>query len=261
MEMVLAVGLMTMVLASTMFFYSTTLRTRSEGEKLAQQTQLQRALLERMAEEIRQASRINSYEKKGAEEKGLGGKLKGIELLTTVMPDPRQFVRRDLREKEVPAEFDQRRVFYFLIRADDVEDEEGRPRVFGLARHEFKLRNRSVRVEGQEYEERVELIAPEIKYLSFRFFDGASWASRWQGSDQERLPQAVRITIGREPVEEDEEYFDNVSDRERFEKEDQEYHPDRLTQYVRVRLADPTGIGSRMFNLPNELGFEQGFFR
>ena len=38
-EMILAVGLMTLVLASTMFFYSNTLKSRSEGEKLAQRCQ------------------------------------------------------------------------------------------------------------------------------------------------------------------------------------------------------------------------------
>ena len=257
-EMVLAVGLMTLVLASTMFFYSNTLKARGEGEKLAQRSQLERALLNKMAEEISQARRINTYERKGSEEKGYGGKLKGVELLTTVMLDPQKYVRRDLRDKEVSAEFDLRRVIYYLIRADDLEDEEGRPRVFGLARHEFKLRNRAVQIEGEEYEERVELIAPEIRYLSFRFFDGAAWTSRWQGADEDFLPQLVRITLGREPAEEDEEYFESVSDRERFEKEDQEYHPDRITQIVRVRLADPTGISSRAFNLPNELGLGQG---
>ena len=259
-EMVLAIGLMTLVLASTMFFYSNTLKTRGEGEKLAQRSQLERALLGQMAREIGQARRINTYEKKGSEEKGFGGRLLGIELLTNVMLDPQQYLERDFRDKEVPGEFDLRRVIYYLIRADDLEDEEGRPRVFGLARHEFKLRNRAVQIEGEEYEERVELIAPEIRYLSFRFFDGAAWASRWQGSDENFLPQAVWITLGREPAEEDEEFLDSLSDRERFEKEDEEYHPDRVTRIVRVRLADPTGISSRAFNLPNELGLGQGGF-
>ena len=257
-EMIMAIGLMTVVLTSVMFFYSNVLQTRKEGEKLAQRTQLERVLLRKMAEEIRQAERINTYERKGAEEKGLGGRLQGIELVTTVMLDPMQYAEREIRDREVPAAFDQRRVLYYLIRADDLEDEEGRPRVFGLARHEFKLRNRSVSIEGEEFEERVELIAPEIRYLAFRFFDGASGTSRWQGADERFLPQAVRITMGRDPADEEEEYFESVSDKERFEREDTEYHPDRITQIVRVELADPTGISSRAFNLPNEMGLGQG---
>ena len=257
-EMIMAIGLMTVVLSSITFFYSNVLRTRQEGEKFAQRTQLERILLKKMAEEIRQAKQVNTYEKKGSEEKGLGGRLLGIELVTTVMLDPMQYGERDIRDREVPASFDERRILYYLIRADDLKDEEGRPRVFGLARHEFKLRNRSVTVEGEEFEERVELIAPEIRYLSFRFFDGASWTSRWQGSDERFLPQAVQITVGHDPADEEEEFFDSVSDRERFEKEDNEYHPDRVTKIVRVELADPTGISSRAFNLPNEMGLGQG---
>ena len=253
-EMVLALSLMTLVLTSTMLFFSSTLRTRNAGEKMAQRTQLERVLLRQMAREISQARVINTYEKIGAEEKGLGGKLKGIELLTYVLPHPERFAKRDLRDVEVPAEFDLRRVIYYLIRADKLQDEDGNPRVFGLARHEFKLRNRQVSVEGEEYEERVELIAPEIKYLSFRFFDGASWTSRWEGSDQDSLPQSVRVTLGRNPLPDDEQYFESIADAKRFEQEDSELHPDWITQYVGVRLADPTGIGSRAFNLPHEMG-------
>ncbi|MCH7779938.1 MAG: prepilin-type N-terminal cleavage/methylation domain-containing protein [Acidobacteria bacterium] len=215
-EMVLALSLMTLVLTTTMLFFSSTLRTRNAGEKLAQRTQLERVLLRQMAREISQARVINTYEKIGAQEKGFGGKLKGIEMLTYVLPRPERFAKRDLRDIEVPAEFDLRRVIYYLIRADKLEDEDGNPRVFGLARHEFKLRNRQVSIEGEEYEERVELIAPEIKYLSFRFFDGASWTSRWEGSDQDSLPQTVRVTIGRNPLPDDEQYFESIADAKRF---------------------------------------------
>lgn len=253
-EMVLSMGLMTLVLTSTMLFFSGTLRTRSEGEKLAQRTQLERVLLDQMAREIGQARVINMYEKIGSEEKGLGGKLRGIELLTYVLPNPELYVKRRLRQREVPAAFDLRRVIYYLIRADELQDENGNPRVYGLARHEFKLRNREITVEGGEYEERVELIAPEIKYLSFRYFDGAAWTSRWEGSDQNSLPQAVRVTIGRESRPDGETYFESVSDLKRFEEEDSEYHPDWIARIVRVRLADPTGVGSRAFNLPREMG-------
>ena len=64
--------------------------------------------------------------------------------------------------------------------------------------------------------------------------------------------------MGRDPADEEEEYFESVSDKERFEREDTEYHPDRITQIVRVELADPTGISSRALNLPNEMGLGQG---
>src|SRR5438034_22613 len=67
-----------------------------------------------------------------------------------------------------------------------------------------------------------ELVAPEYKYIKLEYFDGAQWKDRWQNQQQassdatqdpaglgggdHALPQAVRITIGRERVApEDEE--------------------------------------------------------
>ena len=40
-----------------------------------------------------------------------------------------------------------------------------------------------------------ELLAPEIEYLAFEYFDGFEWLSEWDSDVEERVPNAIGITI------------------------------------------------------------------
>jgi len=41
-----------------------------------------------------------------------------------------------------------------------------------------------------------EVVAPEVKYIEFNYFDGTEWLTEWDSQQQEGLPTAVRIVIG-----------------------------------------------------------------
>jgi hypothetical protein len=44
------------------------------------------------------------------------------------------------------------------------------------------------------------LLAPEVNYLEFRYFDGIDWYTEWDSEQMESLPVAVEITIGIDPA-------------------------------------------------------------
>ncbi len=44
------------------------------------------------------------------------------------------------------------------------------------------------------------LLAPEINYLEFRYWDGSSWYSEWDSEQMDGLPAAIEITIGIDPA-------------------------------------------------------------
>jgi len=45
-----------------------------------------------------------------------------------------------------------------------------------------------------------DLLAPEVNYLEFRYFDGTQWLTEWDSSTLGGLPVAVEITIGIDPA-------------------------------------------------------------
>jgi len=47
----------------------------------------------------------------------------------------------------------------------------------------------------QQLEQSGRLLAAEIVYLAFRYFDGTEWLSEWNSEDQGGLPRAVEITL------------------------------------------------------------------
>lgn len=123
-----------------------------------------------------------------------------------------------------------------------------------------------------------ELIAPEIRYLKFEYLDGKSWHKSWQPVEDEAengessdegdldpnnagrnappaevaLPQAVRITIGREKKP----WMDDLSlSRETEDQERRTYHADRWVLEVYLRQADQTMLSSRQYG--QSLGDEE----
>lgn len=46
------------------------------------------------------------------------------------------------------------------------------------------------------------VLAPEVKYLQFRYFDGLIWQIAWDSTVTGSLPQAIEITIGLSPPRE-----------------------------------------------------------
>jgi hypothetical protein len=45
-----------------------------------------------------------------------------------------------------------------------------------------------------------QLLAPEVNYLEFRYFDGAEWLTEWDSEQMGGLPVAVEILVGIDPA-------------------------------------------------------------
>ena len=44
-----------------------------------------------------------------------------------------------------------------------------------------------------------QVLAPEVSYLQFSYFDGAAWYASWDSESSGRLPRAIAVTIGFAP--------------------------------------------------------------
>jgi hypothetical protein len=45
------------------------------------------------------------------------------------------------------------------------------------------------------------VLAPEVTEVQFRYFDGVDWLEEWDSALQERLPNAVEVTLTFEEVD------------------------------------------------------------
>jgi hypothetical protein len=149
---------------------------------------------------------------------------------------------------------------------DQYTDEYGDPFVFGIVREEEKtlLQEVEIKDDASDDEEDVppeeqfvqlDLYAPELKFLEFRYFDGAKWVRRWRGGPGQSLPQAIRIVVGRQPeYREDEEVEKITIDEDEIDTTiDFRQHPDRYVEIVRMTGADPF-LGSRLVTAADSLG-------
>ncbi len=83
----------------------------------------------------------------------------------------------------------------------EVQNEDG---IDGLARmsgDRFALMQASSAGDSPEVVSDVELLAPEVNFLSFEYHDGYEWLTEWDSSLEQRLPHAIGVTIGFRPPE------------------------------------------------------------
>lgn len=269
-EVLLAIGLMA-VMAGMMFaFYEASLKARARGTKHIVDTQLVRTVAMQIAREIRSA---NGY--LPSQGPGISGDGRMIKLQTVVLTEPVLHIRREIDEDPLPAQSDIREVQYYLAYDDEEtfsypdEDQTEGPLPLGLVRREIKTLNQILIDETDAEDVDLDLLAPELKYLRFRYFDGAQWLDKWDIGDSlegglgNSLPQAVQITVGYTalpPLEEDD--LDLEEDPDLVESIPEPYSRGTYTVTVRLPQAD-TFFGSRLMRASrraNRLGGEGGGF-
>lgn len=303
-EAVLAISLTIVILSGVFAFYMHILRAREAGVGAIHDAKLNRAILAQMAHEIRHVTSIVP-----GDGVGFRGDRHRIAIVYLALPDHEAF--REFNpdvDMPPPAQNDLRRVTYQLLWDDEQIDTEGVPICHGLWRTQqrmfdpnpqFVVQDDDVGTDDEEEgggmapQAEGELIAPEIKYLTFEYFDGAEWRDRWQFAadaedevEQEEpggeietgmetdiwapaaggkvpdensyaLPQAVRITVGRVRVEpEDERMGFGLFDPELDELE--ENHPDRFTIVVPLLAADRTLLSSRQYGVADSVARQEG---
>jgi hypothetical protein len=77
------------------------------------------------------------------------------------------------------------------------QDEDGNVVINGVERTCQKLATAQVAEEGKQIE--VKRLAPSMKFLRLRYWDGTTWLESWSRSD---LPGAVEIVMGEQPLPE-----------------------------------------------------------
>lgn len=255
-EVIVAMSLMIFLLSVLFQFYRNSLVSRQRGVTSMREAHTARVLLGQITAELRSA---------GGFIPGFGPGITGdrytISIQTMTLPNKELFRPRALREHALPAQHDVKQVGYFIAWDEEITDEDGIPLSLGLVRQELKTLRQLVIIakeadreidEFREEEEdedaersfRLQLYAPEIKHLEFRYFDGAEWHRDWHVAGGNALPQMVRVTIGYETQEQED--LEIGFDEEDFELQQDEIFPPRsYTAYVRLTQAD-TFFGSRV---------------
>ena len=101
---------------------------------------------------------------------------------------------------------DVKNVSYFLQNADSSQGSTPSPtggNATGLVRREMDRAAASFSAQDGSLdasEHPGNLLAAEVNYLEFRYWDGSSWYSEWDSEQMGGLPAAIEITIGIDPA-------------------------------------------------------------
>lgn len=250
-EVMLAIGLLVLVSGMLFMFYDAMLRAREYGRKAATDGYLARTIAEQIAEEVRSAAGFVP-----AIGPGISGTDRLLTIQTVAIPDKTLFRRLSIKDQRLPAEADIRQVQYYLAYDEDVDhtyaDGIDAAAPLGLVRREVRTLYRPrVQLEGVSDGVDLDLLAPELKYVRFRYFDGVDWLDKWDiGQDPEgqtgnSLPQAVEITVGYTelppPEEEDDQAQEDEAelvDSDLTPSEPEPYSEQTFTTMIRIPQAD-----------------------
>ncbi len=185
-EAALALGLGLALVALMLTFYDHILGIRTSIMDEVDFLKMKRLVMEDLTDQLRAAVPL---------EGGVGGGENAIQITTARLPGPAAWAEPTITEEPLPAESDLAEVVY---RLRIVEDEYGDLVVVGVERVLRKvLRARLIEETAQA---EVVLLSDRIKFLYFRYWDGAAWLPNWGGGD---APLAVEINLGVEPLPED----------------------------------------------------------
>lgn len=230
-EVALAMGLLVVLSSMTYWFYGSVLETRERGTTQTHKMRLVRVVMNRMAQEIRQASLITADQRVG-----IRGDAERIWLSTIRVPSKELSKQRRTRDLPPAGEYDLAKVEYKIARHPDILHDEGnwelplglerveilipRPdsaetgearedeeQIVGGAEGDAQLEAQLGEAEfaddlepgGAQMEPRIEweqLYAPEIRYLRFCYYDGRTWWDDWDVNGENPLPQLVMVTTG-----------------------------------------------------------------
>jgi len=283
-EVLLAITLTIMLMSGVFGFYVTILRARHEGCQATRAMKMNRSILMGIANEIRHTTIV-----KPGDGIGFRGDRHSMTTVLIGLPEKYAFQELDPMLDELPpAQLDIRRVSYQLLWDEEQEDDEGVKLCHGLWRTEQTTfdPNPTFVIDQEDMEDQEEsrmqgpraegeLIAPEIKFLEFAYFDGANWRDRWhvaegqtgassigaldelKGLDDQAAEMGDEMGNVRVPPEEDELEFsryDSIEERDREE----EYHADRFTIVVPILQADKTLLSSRQYGVSSSLSRQEG---
>lgn len=149
-EVALAMGLLVALSSTTYWFYASALETRRQETETARKLRLTRVILDRISNEIRQASLVTQGGRVG-----LRGEPERIWLSTLRVP--RRAFGQDLYFEDSEAtvgQYDMVKVEYRIARHPEILDEDGHERALGLARVELLTPRQDSAETGKAFEDR-----------------------------------------------------------------------------------------------------------
>ncbi|NQU76414.1 MAG: hypothetical protein HQ546_08900 [Planctomycetes bacterium] len=203
-EVVLAVGLALGLMGAALGLYNHIASLRKNVLAELDRTAMCRSVMDRITDELRCAMIYPFLQA------GLEGDAGRVRFISATLPGAAAWAVRSGRDEPVPAEHD---VEWIGYRLRIVEDEQGQERIDGLERTCQKLLTAMAAEEGKQI--RAELVAPSIRFLRLRFYDGTGWIESWTGGD---LPMAVEITLGTGSVPEKMDVEDYLAAYETFRR-------------------------------------------
>lgn len=248
-ELLLAISLIALVMMVMFAFYDITLSERDRSTRMITEGSLARRTALKIADEIRSSSGFL-----GNGDPGVWGTERFLSIQTVVLPSKEQFIPRGIGDNPIAARCDIRQVQYYLAydydASHDYPDGTQGPKPLGLARREIKTLNQTVLNEARPDSIELDLLAPELKYLRIRYFDGIDWIDKWDlrggfGGMGNSLPQAVEVTVGYDELPPPDDQEMDLQDSELQPALPEPFSRKTFTVQVKLPQAD-VFFGSRM---------------
>jgi len=256
-ELIIAIAIIALLMAALTTFYWQAGEIRKQTSDRVARTQIARAVLGRIAEELRGCV---GFEQVGFPvEQRLMGDRRSITFLTTQLPGRSQYEFLRESEQPPPARHDLTLVSYRLWVDEREVDDAGDPLVGGIIRTEKKTLNQFLVEEDDPLQQRNDLWSSELGYLEFRYYDGVEWDTKWEITQGNSLPQLVMVTVGFGKLTMDE--YDDV-DLTEYPLDEFPLGPnleksDRYSTIIRLPAADKL-FGSRVQRVGQQFSEQLG---
>jgi len=193
-EVLLAVGLATILLGGLFAFYRHTNNARARLMEKMQQQSARQLVMQRITDELRAAT-------VGLSGLALNGGPESMRFVCTTVPGGAVWAVDDATGGAAEPQFDLALVGYALRYEED--EQTGEPYIVGLER--IEQRYVPTETTDEQLAQTVTLIDEGVRFIMLRYWSGDQWLEQWSGGD---LPGAVEIVIGEQPLPEGVEPID-----------------------------------------------------
>jgi hypothetical protein len=195
MEVVLAVTLALALVVAMFMFYKQVADIRANVASEVDLVAGERAVMDIATAELRAAA------PRPPSGVGFQGGVDAVRFASTTLPGPGAWLVRSATDGRIGAGECGVQIIGYRLRVS--EDADGQPVVEGVERTCQRLPTASTAEEGKEIT--VGLLAPGLKFLRLRYWDGTVWLESWGRGE---LPAAVEIVLGERPLPEGVEPLD-----------------------------------------------------
>ena len=265
-EVLLSVTIGVVIMGGLYAAIGMTLRYADSGRQEVEEAQLARTIMNIVARDIRASlapgtgpSQSRAASESGSDveselsglssgklNQGLSGDAQQLVVYTSVAPRGLDFSESFEALGGVAKFGDARRIQYFLQYSEDASDALGNPLPLGLSRLEGRYLTADT-LDAQVGQELTDLtttiIAPEVKQLAFRYFDGLEWYEQWPAGTASGLPRAVEIMMSVSPEPRNEEEAAEFERRQLAAAEAGGGGPGTYRLVVAIPSASPTSAG------------------